>query len=79
MEEKDKFEMFNQPDAFDKMLFDYYKNKATQLPLSTQSTIENALNSTKSKEENTILMFLARWYSDGLIYFLDSINVIKSI
>ena len=53
MEEKDKFEMFNQPDAFDKMLFDYYKNKATQLPLSTQSTIENALNSTKSKEENT--------------------------
>lgn len=53
MEEKDKFEMFNQPDAFDKMLFDYYKNKATQLPLSTQSTIENALNSTKPKEENT--------------------------
>lgn len=53
MEEKDKFEMFNQPDAFDKMLFDYYKNKATQLPLSTQSTIENALNSTKPKKENT--------------------------
>ena len=33
MEQKNKFDTFDKPDDFDKMLFDYYDNNNEEVPL----------------------------------------------
>lgn len=59
MEQKNKFDTFDTPDDFDKMLFDYYDNKNEEVPLSTKNTIENAFKN-KHKEKSTTIMMLKR-------------------
>lgn len=56
MEEKNKFDTFDEIDDFDKMLFEYYDKQNNDIPLSTQETIENALKSKHKEKSNTITM-----------------------
>ena len=57
MEQKNKFDTFDKPDDFDKMLFDYYDNNNEEVPLSTQNAIENAFKD-KPKEKSTTIILL---------------------
>ena len=59
MEQKNKFDTFDKPDDFDKMLFDYYDNNNEEVPLSTQNAIENAFKD-KHKEKSTTIILLKR-------------------
>lgn len=56
MEQKNKFDTFDKPDDFDKMLFDYYDNKNEDIPLSTQKAIENAFKNRHNKKSTAIIM-----------------------
>ena len=87
MEQKNKFDAFNKPDEFDKMLFDYYDNKDEEIPLSTQKAIENAFKD-KNKEKSTTIIMLKRVavfilcigiVTATTVYAKDIINFITSI
>lgn len=87
MEQKNKFDTFDKPDDFDKMLFDYYENKNENIPLSTQKAIENAFKD-KHKEKSTTITMLKRVaifiLSLGIItattvYAKDIVNFITNI
>lgn len=87
MEQKNKFDTFDRPDEFDKMLFDYYDNKKEEIPLSTQNAIENTFKS-EHKEKSTIIIILKRVavfilcigiVTATTVYAKDIINFITSI
>lgn len=87
MEQKNKFDAFDKPDEFDKMLFDYYDNKDEEIPLSTQKAIENAFKD-KNKEKSTTIIMLKRVavfilcigiVTATTVYAKDIINFITSI
>lgn len=87
MEQKNKFDTFDKPDEFDKMLFDYYDKKNEEIPLSTQNAIENAFKD-KYKEKSTTIMMLKRVavfilcigiVTATTVYAKDIINFITSI
>lgn len=87
MEQKNKFDTFDKPDEFDKMLFDYYDNKNEEVPLSTQKAIENAFKD-KHKEKSTTIIMLKRVavfilcigiVTATTVYAKDIINFITSI
>ena len=87
MEQKNKFDTFDKPDDFDKMLFDYYDNKNEEVPLSTQNTIENAFKD-KHKEKSTTIILLKRVaifilcigiVTATTVYAKDIINFITNI
>lgn len=87
MEQKNKFDAFDKPDEFDKMLFDYYDNKDEEIPLSTQNAIENAFKD-KHKEKSTTIIMLKRVavfilcigiVTATTVYAKDIINFITSI
>lgn len=87
MEQKNKFDAFDKPDEFDKMLFDYYDNKDEEIPLSTQKAIENAFKD-KNKEKSTTIIMLKRVavfilclgiVTATSVYAKDIINFITSI
>lgn len=87
MEQKNKFDAFDKPDEFDKMLFDYYDKKTEEIPLSTQKAIENAFKD-KHKEKSTTIMMLKRVavfilcigiVTATTVYAKDIINFITSI
>ena len=87
MEQKNKFDAFDKPDEFDKMLFDYYDNKDEEIPLSTQKAIENAFKD-KHKEKSTTIIMLKRVavfilcigiVTATTVYAKDIINFITSI
>lgn len=59
MEEKNKFDTFDDLDDFDKMLFDYYDKQCDDVPLSTQLTIENALKNRSSEKSASFLKKVA--------------------
>lgn len=44
MKNKNKLDIFNNPDSFDKKMFEYYENKKENIPFSTQHVIENAFS-----------------------------------
>lgn len=87
MEQKNKFDAFDKPDEFDKMLFDYYDNKNEEIPLSTQKAIENAFKD-KHKEKSATIIMLKRVavfilcigiVTATTVYAKDIINFITSI
>lgn len=87
MEQNNKFDTFDKPDEFDKMLFDYYDNKNEEIPLSTQRAIENAFED-KHKEKSTTIIMLKRIavfilcigiVTATTVYAKDIINFITSI
>lgn len=87
MEQKNKFDTFDKPDDFDKMLFDYYDSKNEDIPLSTQKAIENAFKDTHNEKSTTVIMLkrVAIFIlSLGIItattvYAKDIVNFITSI
>jgi len=87
MEQKNKFDTFDKPDEFDKMLFDYYDKNNEKIPLSTQNAIENAFKD-KHKEKSTTIIMLKRVavfilcigiVTATTVYAKDIINFITSI
>lgn len=87
MEQKNKFDTFDKPDEFDKMLFDYYDKNNEEIPLSTQKAIENAFKD-KHKEKSTTIIMLKRVavfilcigiVTATTVYAKDIINFITSI
>lgn len=87
MEQKNKFDAFDKPDEFDKMLFDYYDKKNEEIPVSTQKAIENAFKD-KHKEKSTTIIMLKRVavfilcigiITATTVYAKDIINFITSI
>lgn len=87
MEQKNKFDTFDKPDDFDKMLFDYYDNKNEDIPLSTQKAIENAFKNRHNKKSTAIIMLkkVALFIlclgivTATTVYAKDIINFINSI
>lgn len=87
MKQKDRFDTFDNPDDFDKMLFDYYDNKNEEVPLSTKNAIENAFKD-NHKEKSTTLIMIKRValfilclgiVTATTVYAKDIINFITNI
>lgn len=72
MEQKNKFDTFDKPDDFDKILFDYYDTQKEDIPISTQKAIENAFKE-KHKEKSTTITMLKR-----VAIFILSLGIISA-
>lgn len=57
MENKNKFDTFDELDDFDKMLFEHYKNQDENIPLSTENAIKNAFNDKHKSNSTALIMF----------------------
>lgn len=87
MEQQNKFQTFDKLDDFDKKLFNYYNNKPDEIPLSTQNTIENALEVTHNHKSATItilkrvavFILCIGIITTTTVYAKDIINFITSI
>lgn len=87
MIQKNKFETFEKPDDFDKMLFNYYDNKDKEIPLSTQNIIENAFKKHSQKNLTTavilkrvaIFIICISIVTVTTVYAKDIINFITNI